>query len=119
MNANIPSKEPAVIPPETTIKTNHEKNTLALHDGDFSETTTTEADLEKQVPKSCNPPPDQKSSGEDSEYPPWRETILIMLALYLVMFLMALVSALVAFALPVQWILIFVQDRTIIGTAIC
>ena len=119
MPSNLPPAQSEVASVDTTVHTDLEKNTATPIDMRSSETASIKADLEKQTPTSIEPIPDAHALNDARHYPPKQETILIMISLYFTMFLMALVSADWAEAseTPVQ-LLMTMQDRTIIATAI-
>ena len=119
MTSNLPSTHSEVASLDTTITTDLEKHTMKPIDKESSETASMKSDLEKQTPNPIEPASDAQDPKDERQYPPKNETILVMISLYFTMFLMALVSAVQAKAIPkLGSSLIPMQDRTIIATAI-
>ena len=75
--------------PANDSKSNEKRSSS---DEKFSSGAATPQDLEKQSADSEASSPDGGKPSDAPNYPPTKEVILIMLSLYLVMFLMALVS---------------------------
>jgi len=90
-STTVPSQAHMIAPEIPTSDDTEGKTPLPVADGPSSDTLV-EKDPEKQTPESTGSTSGAEEADDVQQYPPARTVILIMLSLYLVMFLVALVS---------------------------